>query len=100
MCVKGETYPCLIFTGNDHDFVRGVVYLDIKKTDCDRLDRFEGEYYRRCRIKCEFDDSTMVDTDTYFFRKKFYDLIQDNDWDPEQFEARKMSGFLKQYKGF
>lgn len=99
-CVKGETYPCLIMTGSDHDRVDGLVYFDVGPDDCRRLDQFEGEYYYRALVMCELADKRVVDAHTYLFRKEFEYLVENNNWDAGGFEAGGIYSFLKGYKGF
>ena len=98
-CVRGETYPCLIGADNDQS-VEGTVYFQVSREDAGRLDLFEGEYYRRCRKKCVLADGRLIDVETYLFRKEFYHLADDKDWDVKWFESEGIYYFINYYKGF
>lgn len=97
--IKDETYPCLIETDAEES-VDGMVYFNVGHEDISRLDLFEGEYYRRCKKKCVSADGMLIDAETYLFRKEFYHLVDDKDWDLKWFESKGIYHFINCYKGF
>jgi gamma-glutamylcyclotransferase (GGCT)/AIG2-like uncharacterized protein YtfP len=98
-CIKEETYPCIVGTETDES-VEGIVYFHVIHEDICRLDLFEGQYYRRRKKKCMLADGRLIDTETYLFRKEFYHLVEDKDWDMKRFESEEIYHFINRYKGF
>ena len=97
--IKGETYPALI-PGNKNETVDGVLYFAVRAADIDRLDRFEGDYYRRIHLHCRLADGRIIEAEGYRFKDKFRHLVEDNPWNTEAFESSITDRFLSNYQGF
>jgi gamma-glutamylcyclotransferase (GGCT)/AIG2-like uncharacterized protein YtfP len=96
--VRDEDYPGMVpLTGGQ---VAGVLYRDLAGTALDRLDRFEGEMYERCRVFVR--DAQGLDTEawTYVFRPGFSHLLLPGDWSFEHFLASGKTRFTARYMGF
>lgn len=94
-----ETYPALI-PGVEQDMVEGVVYLGVSAEDVGKLDVFEGKYYSRDTVQCELPDGKMITACVYVFKKRYRDLLTDEDWDPDWFARVGIHTFLDDYEGF
>lgn len=97
--VKNETYPGLIRNGKATE-VAGRVYFDVGAPDLQRLDRFEGAYYRREAVTVGLDEGGEVRAQVYLFRDEYRTLLASHDWDVAWFEREGMARFLGGYKGF
>ncbi len=101
-CIQDDNYPVVLPRAGQKD-LEGVLYLSVKSQDITRLDRFEGEYYfrRRIRPKILVDGSLKaVEADLYVLKPKYSDLATLRPWDPEFFERRELKFFRKKYSGF
>jgi len=98
-CLKQETYP-VAFEGAPSERVLGQVYFDIDEEDMRRLDLFEGEYYARKEEDIVLENGKIVRASVYVLKSDFYQLVEDNPWDVEQFKLAGMQRFLEQYQGF
>ena len=97
--VVGDPYPCIIAAEPD-ERLQGVVYLDVDAVDTQRLDRFEGVYYRRISTPCTLEDGSEVAAGAYLFRVAYRHLVSGRPWDFERFKESGMAEFLANYKGF
>jgi gamma-glutamylcyclotransferase (GGCT)/AIG2-like uncharacterized protein YtfP len=97
--VKHETYPA-VFRGSGNDYVDGIIYLGVTDQDITKLDRFEGEYYKRELAECRLLDGSEIFAYVFVFKEKYLNLIGDEDWDPDWFARFGMSSFLTEYRGF
>lgn len=95
--VKGEKYPGLVrsFAGA----VQGFIYFDVTARDVGLLDKFEGEYYCRRRLRVRTADGRVHTASAYVFGRRYRRLLGVSSWDPQRFQARYLSGFIKEYKG-
>jgi gamma-glutamylcyclotransferase (GGCT)/AIG2-like uncharacterized protein YtfP len=98
LCVKGETYPGLVKSFNCS--VEGVVYLDVTAQDIRRLDRFEGDYYRRISVAVSSETGDMLDAEVYLFSKQSRHLLSTLPWNPVRFQMLHLRRFITRYRGF
>ncbi len=96
--VIGEHYPAIV-PGTENT-VEGVVYRDVPDSAFDRLDRFEGEMYDRLPVNIELKNGGALPAETYVLREAFSDLLDQTDWDFDDFIARGKATFQRQYKGY
>ena len=96
--VKGEHYPALV--PDEEGRVEGVVYQNVSNAAWDRLDRFEGEMYTRKSVEIELADGTTLPAATYLVRPEFLDLLDQCDWDFEDFLRNGKARFQNHYKGY
>ena len=96
--IKNETYPALI-PAEAADRVKGLVYLNIDDTGLDKLDRFEGKYYRRRVISCRTLDEQSIRAWVYVFRSQYVHHVLDEPWDPIWFADEGIHQFIAGYDG-
>ena len=82
--VRGESYPALLPAGPEEE-VEGVVHLGLSPQDLARIDRYEGELYRRIPVTCHLQDGSSREAQAYLFRREFLHLTEEGPWDPEEF---------------
>lgn len=98
LSVKGETYPGLVASPDGS--VEGMVYLDVTTQDMQRLDRFEGEYYKKIPVTVTADDDRVLDAEVYLFKQSYKNMLSDTPWDPVHFKAHHLRQFIAKYSGF
>ena len=79
--IRDETYPGMVVSTSGS--VAGVLYLDVDAADLERLDRFEGEDYRRTVVTVASVDGVAYRAGTYVYRRP--DRLLDEAWRPEAF---------------
>ena len=94
--VKGEHYPALV----PHESGRadGLVYREVPPSAWERLDRFEGEMYRRQEVQVELDDGRLLPAATYVARAEFLAQLELYDWDFAGFLRRGKKLFQEEYR--
>jgi gamma-glutamylcyclotransferase (GGCT)/AIG2-like uncharacterized protein YtfP len=93
--VAGEHYPAVI--GTPHlplSTLTGRVYWDIDAEDIARLDRFEGDDYKRVSVQTVSGQTVSL----YLFIAS--ERLSMKPWDPKAFEENGMKPFLERYAGF
>lgn len=99
-CIQDDNYPVVLPRAGQKD-LEGVLYFSVKSSDITRLDRFEGEYYFRRKIRPKIlVDGTLksVEADLYVLKPKYSELATLRPWDPEFFAARHLKQFKRSYK--
>ncbi len=94
--VQGESYPAIVATPGAE--VRGLVWLHVEPQDLDRLDRFEGDDYRRIAVSVESLDPARAGTLTataYVWKDP--SRLLDVDWDPAHFERTDLERFARRF---
>ena len=94
--VKNEHYPGLV---KRKGRVEGVVYFAVSAADMARLDRFEGELYRREVVEVTCGDGKRVPAAVYLIRDQFKNGLG-GEWSPAQFEQHGLAEFEAKYVGF
>ncbi len=97
--IKNEAYPALIESAVDSS-VNGVVYKGVSFKDLVRLDKFEGEYYRRKTGQVVLQENVILTTVFYVLKPAYHTIISDREWDEEYFKSIGIKKFLDQYFGF
>ena len=85
--VKGQVYPVLI-PGSKNDKVDGIIYLGVNDDIIQKLDRFEGQAYKRRKVQVEINDGSKIPAQTYILKKTFFSIIENKTWDQQQFAER------------
>ena len=96
--VTGEQYPAIV--PDKKAVVRGVVYRNVPDAAWDRLDRFEGEMYKRRTVNIELNGGGLLQAETYIIHPRFLDRLDLSDWDFDDFVASGKVNFQKHYKGY
>lgn len=97
--IRGEKYPGIIRVKEGS--VEGVLYLDVPPGAMARLDRFEGEMYRRETVMVHPSGgdkplSAMV----YVLKPEFTHLLTSEGWDFQNFLKHGKRVFEEEYDGF
>lgn len=88
--VVDQTYPGMVPRADAS--VAGVLHLDVDDADVERLDRFEGDDYRRTTVLVECADGTQRHADTYVYLHR--DRLLPSRWEPDRFALQR---FLETY---
>jgi hypothetical protein len=96
--VRDEVYPGI--RPKQGDAVSGTVYFNLSETAWRRLDRFEGEMYRREALEVAFADGRVAKAQTYVVRPEFAHRLSRSQWSPAEFLRSGKSRFERQYRGF
>jgi gamma-glutamylcyclotransferase (GGCT)/AIG2-like uncharacterized protein YtfP len=94
--VKGELYPALV--QDEAGQVSGLVFRDVPPAAWERLDRFEGEMYRRQSVQVELADSKLLQAAAYVVRPEFLGHLDLSDWDFDRFLRSGKKRFLQEYR--
>ena len=94
--VKGELYPALV--QDEAGLVSGLVFRDVPPSAWERLDRFEGEIYRRQSVQIELANSKLLQAATYVVRLEFLGHLDLSDWDFDSFLCSDKKRFLQEFR--
>ncbi|MCG6945214.1 MAG: gamma-glutamylcyclotransferase [Deltaproteobacteria bacterium] len=97
--IRGEIYPTVL-PGTSRDYVDGIIYLNVSKSDVKTLDAFEGEYYQKEMVECGLTDGRTITAWVYVFKERYRDLVEDEPWDPVWFSEDGIHSFFDRYEGF
>ncbi len=86
--IAGETYPGMVVRPGAS--VDGVLYFDVSPADVAALDAFEGEEYRRDRVRVALFSGEIVDAATYLYLP--HQKLSDSPWLPEAFQMERFIG--------
>ena len=82
--IHGETYPGMVPAVGSQ--VAGILHLDVDEADLERLDRFEGEDYRRETVDVVTNEgSTRADAYLYLL----HDRLSASAWEPDAFAMER-----------
>ena len=95
--VAGETYPALIAAPGHR--VAGRLWLAVGPADVERLDRFEGPDYQRCRVMVTVDPAVdpSGQLEAQCYRWRDVSRLLPDDWDVAAFERDHLSGFAQRH---
>ena len=82
--VDEQDYPGMVLRSDAS--VEGVLYLDVDDADLDRLDRFEGDDYRRASVDVATPEGTMR-CETYVYLRP--ERLLAESWDPAAFALQR-----------
>jgi hypothetical protein len=98
--VRGETYPGIVPSDGSDALVNGCVYWDLDGPTVERLDRFEGEFYRRIPVSVDVMGGRPAACEAYVVRPSFTHILSRKPWSAQWFETHGLQAFLSSYKGF
>ena len=96
--VRGEVYPGI--RPQKAAVVAGKVYISLTQAAWKRLDRFEGQMYRRDAIEVELASGRVAAAQTYVVRPEFAYRLSSKAWSAEKFLRAGKMQFQKHYRGF
>ena len=79
--IKGKHYPGI--TAQFDANVAGTLYNKIAPSQLQKLDRYEGAEYRRCRVNVSVDGVTVTAW-TYVVRQRYPSMVSAHPWQKEQ----------------
>lgn len=97
--IKNEEYPGII-AAKKEDSVEGIIYFNVCNDDLKRLDLFEGNQYIRVEVNCFLSSNSYFKSHTYIINSHHQTIVDDEDWDKQQFEQNGLKKFLSKYRGF
>lgn len=97
--VANEPYPGIVPVVGAPG-VSGVVYRDLDEDAIDRLDRFEGDAYRRLPMRVVLASGRFLRCDTYVFLPSALHVLSPESWTAEDFRKKGLREFLAGYEGF
>lgn len=95
--IKDEDYPGLI---KGVGVVRGTVWLGLDDETLARLDRFEADCYERVTEIVVDDDDNGIQADCYRIKESYRSVVEDVEWDQQEFERNGLQRFVSSYTGF
>ncbi len=96
--VREENYPGIIEERGAS--VAGILYTGVDDISLERLDRFEGDMYRRIAVEVLDSRGSRLTAFTYLVRESYHQILTKRPWDPETFRKSGINDFLKEYRGF
>jgi len=97
MAVRGEEYPGIV---RGEGVVSGRIWLGLDKVNLARLDEFEGEYYERIPAIAADPTGKTLDVHLYRIKNQFLNLLEDREWNVDEFEKGGLKKFVSSYEGF
>ena len=91
--LRGRVYPGIRKAA--HQAVQGYLYHGLDRHALARLDAFEGEEYRRVRVKVMDAVGKRHSAYTYVIRARETRLLMQQDWDPELFVKDDLKLYLQ-----
>jgi len=96
--IRNEQYPGVIQVSGG--LVEGVVYQGIETRQWERLDRFEGDIYSRCRVLITYPAGSEDMVGCYVVKPEHRHMLTEEAWDFETFLRRGKSIFQTRFMGF
>lgn len=97
LAVIGQTYPALTLGDG---IVDGIVWREVGNSDLARLDNFESEPYQRVKGFAKTDDRNELEVQLYLIREEYADLLDDKEWNVDEFRRHGLRRFMSDYFGF
>ncbi|MBK1672149.1 hypothetical protein CKO35_02305 [Ectothiorhodospira shaposhnikovii] len=98
--VQGECFPAIV-PGRE-GVVEGWLYRGLTSRDWRRLDRFEGDFYERRRVRVELRGGRTLPAFTYVLRPVFGHRLTAEDWESGGFgsdDRRRLLGVCRTHRG-
>ena len=95
--IKNANYPGLV---KGKGTVQGLVWLNVSQSNIKNLDLFEGEFYKRVEgIATDINNNRII-VDFYLIQDLYLSILEDIEWDEEEFQDNGLEIFLQNYVGF
>ena len=96
--LHGETYPGVVHSYRAE--VRGVLYRGVDRDSLALLDLFEGDFYRRSRVRVTTASRQRLTAEAYLVPASYELLLSQQPWERERFVAEHLNGFLAYCRTF
>ncbi|MGK7897261.1 MAG: gamma-glutamylcyclotransferase [Xenococcus sp. (in: cyanobacteria)] len=80
--------------------VQGFIWLNVSQSNIEKLDLFEGEYYRRVEGVATDINNNKIVVNFYLIQDSYLSILEDSEWDQDEFQQYGLANFLKNYVGF
>lgn len=98
-----QDYRCLLVGGQAYPGIRpeagavtrGVLYQGLTPRDLIKLDRYEGDMYRRSSLAVSLADGREVDSRVYVLRPRYYACLSKQPWDAGAFARLHLHRYLR-----
>ena len=97
LAVRNEEYPGLI---KGEGIVDGYIWFEVDDVSLANLDEFEGEYYERITAIALDKEGNPHGVHLYSFKNEYLNLLEDQDWNVDEFEKCGLERFISRYQGF
>ena len=91
--LQGVEYPGLRPQAGERTV--GTLYRGVEARDLQRLDRYEGEAYRRCLLPVWLSSSKREMAWCYTLRKPYLRRLTQELWSPEHFARTQLGAYLR-----
>lgn len=91
--ISGEPYPAVI--AHPGESTEGRVYLEVPNEAWARLDRYEGEMYRRENLEIVTFSGERLSAWTYIIRTEYQRNLAGSDWDYAHFVRNGKADYMK-----
>ena len=93
--VRGQVYPGLT-KGDSGSATSGILYRNLSEEDWEKLDAFEGTFYRRVDVEVEGENG-IEQVQTYLVEDAHRDDLSSEIWDKEKFAEEGLKLFMRNY---
>lgn len=91
--LRGHVYPGMVYTGRSG--TSGRVYHDIDRKARERIDAFEGGYYRCETVRPQLHSGAEIEAAAYVLVDSLRYLLGERDWDETEFRRRYLPRYLR-----
>ena len=96
--LRNELYPGVVPVSGG--LIEGVVYQGIEAQGWERLDRFEGDVYSRCKVVIRYPEGGEDMVGCYVVNPEHRHMLTEEAWDFEAFLRHGKIIFKTRYMGF
>ncbi|WIA33424.1 hypothetical protein OEZ86_006556 [Tetradesmus obliquus] len=99
--VKGQVFPAIIPSTSESK-VKGMVLMELSRSELHILDVYESEEYYRATVEPELEDGSTSPADVYVWKDEHKGqlLLQQPDWDYSEFMQQHLPAYLDMTQGF
>ncbi len=91
--IKGQIYPGI--KKDPDSTVRGQLIRGLNEKDLQRLDRFEGQEYKRIKVTVINSHGEKEEVFTYVIKEEYLSILEDFEWRESDFTEDKRARFLR-----
>lgn len=91
--LTGLTYPAIV--PEKEAWAQGVLYQGLSRAQLAKLDAYEGEQYRRQRVRVDVERGRTEQAWTYTLHPRYYHRLGGKGWSLEQFRHEQLAQYLR-----
>jgi gamma-glutamylcyclotransferase (GGCT)/AIG2-like uncharacterized protein YtfP len=96
--IINKSYPGLIESPDEK--TSGIIYFDVDEDDLKKLDSFEGDEYKKIKVKVKTIKNKKIICIAYLYKKKYKKFLSDEKWSFESFLNNDLENFISNYEGW